>query len=62
MHAGQEEQEHGEGGEGEPGVEVERGQEGHRGSCRVLRDNGVLTFFSEKCNKTCNQLKTITQT
>ena len=39
VHAGQEEQEHGEGGEGEPGVQVEGGQEGHGSSCRVLREN-----------------------
>ena len=39
VHAGQEEQEHGKGREGEPGVEVERGQEGHRGSRRVLRES-----------------------
>ena len=39
VHAGKEEQEHGQGREGEPGVEVERGQEGHRGSRRVLGES-----------------------
>ena len=63
VHAGKEEQEHGQGREGEPGVEVERGQEGHWGSGRVLwKSIRILkttkkqwSLHEKKQKSTCNQ-------
>ena len=54
VHAGQEEQEHGKGWEGEPWVKVERCQERHRGSRRVLEVKkfyGILKTVMTTCNQ-----------